>query len=93
MLFKMLGFSVGFCLVLIWLIIEDLSANQIVAHPVSRYAGAGPLVPIVIFLVLTGLGTILGIPDLKQSWGEYKIACQRHHIAKDDSANRIGKHF
>ena len=80
---KMLGFGGGFCLALIYVIVEGSSAFFIVAHPSIRYAGAaGPSVPIIIVLALTGLGTLLGIPDLKQSWREYQQARQRHIAAK-----------
>jgi hypothetical protein len=85
---KIFGFGGGFCLALIFVILNGLQVHYVTTHR----GVSGPSSPILIILIFTGLVTIFSIPDLKQAWREYQKARQRHTMAKTDSDRKTGEH-
>ena len=61
-----LGFATGFCVLLLFAVANGLSAFQI-RFGSGRWPGAGASAPLAILLLLTGLATILLLPECRRA--------------------------
>jgi hypothetical protein len=78
---QFLVFFVIFIITVIYCVIVGSNAFGVQSYSLmSRHGGAGGFQPVMLPLIIGGLGAIFQFPDLRKAWREYREALKNHGL-------------